>query len=152
MAPMYTGIACFVLFDARGTEIEIRYIVLAAFLSSVLMLCIKYVPSIFHRPQLVDSLCNDILGVAAHVVGVSLIRDPILIHACALHSACFCLQNRFNGHAIACLLLLGAYCYGPRVTDVSQFVISVAFPHALEVAAKILEKCHAVLVLWMMQM
>jgi len=149
---MYSGLACFVLFDARGREIETQYIILAAILSSVLMIGIKYIPSIFHRPQLVDSLCNDVLSIAAHAAGVSLIQDRILLHACALHSACFCLQHRFNGHAIACLLLVGAYCYGPRVTEVIHFVISVAFPHVLEVAGKVLEELHGVLVLWMMQL
>jgi hypothetical protein len=38
------------------------------------------------------------------------------------------------------------------VTEVIHFVISVAFPHVLEVAGKVLEELHGVLVLWMMQL
>jgi hypothetical protein len=150
---MYTGIACFVLFDARGTSLPDQiYVIAAVAVAFVLVLGLKYIPSVFHRPHLVDALCVDILAVSAHALGVVLISDPVLRHACALHSACYVLQHRFNGLAMACLLLLGAYCYGPRVTDVSHFVIGVAYPHVLELGARVLETCHTIVVMSLMHM
>ena len=147
---MYSGIACFVLFDARGgDEILPIHLISAAIFSAIVMLAVKYIPVIFHRPQLlVDSFCNDVLAIGAHAMAAALIQDPILRHGCALHSACFCLQGRFKNHAVVgCFLLLGAYFYGPRITDVRRFALSVSFPHVVELLARVLEIGHRLLVL-----
>jgi len=207
---MYTGLACLVLFDARGlffsdafggggvaggwsqedvvnssnssssssvppisssSSIMIYYYYMAAtaFLS-VFLLSLAYLPHIFHRPALVDAFCADVLSITVHAACISVLSDPLLRHACALHSACFCIQNRFLGggsssssrgitstsmmmiqpvllvHTILVLLLLSAYVYGPRLTEIRQFVISAVCPHVLELGGKFLASLHGGLV------
>ncbi len=161
---VYTGLACLVLFDARGGEFIPTapvYITATAFLA-VFLLSMAYLPHIFHRPALVDAFCADVLSIAVHVACVSVLSsDPLLRHACALHSACFCIQNRFLGtstktatvqpailvHTILVLLLLAAYVHGPRITEIRQFVIGAVCPHVLELlGAKVLASVHGVLV------
>ncbi len=178
---MYTGLACLVLFDARGLFFSdagvvlgvsgsqeglppIYYIGATAFLS-LFLLSLAYLPHIFHRPALVDAFCADVLSVTVHAACISVLSDPLLRHACALHSACFCIQNRFlpvgRGttttammmiqpallvHTILALLLLSAYVYGPRLTEIKQFVVSAMCPHVLELGAKLLASLHGGLV------
>ena len=162
-AGFYTGLACLVLFDARGpvescstwgpmyTSLTICF--------TVLLLSLKYLPTILHRPQrLVDSLCNDLLCITAHAVCIALIVDPCLRHGCAIHSACFILQQRFIGHmpsvttltvvhTTLVLLLFSAYVYGPRISDVKQFMLSAVCPHALEIFAQVLSHAHRMVVM-----
>ncbi len=159
MSVMYTGIACLVLFDARGSmpydhNSETLYIVLTLF-ASVCLLCMSYLPHIIHRPALVDSFCADVLSITVHSACISVLSDPVLRHACALHSACFCIQNRFMGpkknnavvlHTGLVFLLLAAYVYGPRVTEIKQFMIGAVCPHVLELGASVLIHLHSGLV------
>ena len=185
---MYTGLACLVLFDARGLFFSdaaagvalgvgsqglppIYYMAATAFLS-LFLLSLAYLPHIFHRPALVDAFCADVLSVTVHAACISVLSDPLLRHACALHSACFCIQNRFLGgggsssssrgittstsmmmiqpvllvHTILVLLLLSAYVYGPRLTEIRKFVISAVCPHVLELGGKFLASLHGGLV------
>ena len=134
-----------------------------AFLS-LFLLSLAYLPHIFHRPALVDAFCADVLSITVHAACISVLSDPLLRHACALHSACFCIQNRFlpvgRGtttttamiqpallvHTILALLLLSAYVYGPRLTEIRQFVVSAVCPHVLELGAKLLASLHGGLV------
>ena len=160
----YTGLACLVLFDARG-PIEScsnswgsAYLAIAACVSA-LLLSLKFLPTILHRPQqLVDALCNDVLCIVAHAACISTVIDPCLRHGCALHSACFILQQRFMGHMPSAaagtmvhttllLLLLSAYGYGPRISDVKQFMLSAVCPYALELLAQLLTNAHRVAVM-----
>jgi hypothetical protein len=173
MSGYYTGLACLVLFDARGPPAELScggggseylYIYLTLGVSA-LLLSLKYLPTILHRPQqLVDALCNDVLCVAAHAAFIAVVVDPCLRHGCALHSACFILQQRFMGkmplatvlgrgggeplvHTTLILTLLAAYAYGPRISDVRQFMLSAVCPHALELLAQLLARVHRLAVL-----
>ena len=161
MSGFYTGIACLVLFDARGPDGETPpHLLLGALCVALFLLGLKYVPTILHRPQqLVDAFCNDVLCVAAHAACISAVADPRLRHGCALHSACFILQQRFMGrmpslatgtvvHTTLVLLLLGAYAYGPRISDVRQFMLTAVCPHALEIVAQLLTHSHRVAVMW----
>ena len=162
-AGYYTGLACLVLFDARGpvescstwgpmyTSLTICF--------TVLLLSLKFLPTILHRPQqLVNVLCDDVLCITAHAACIALITDPCLRHGCALHSACFILQQRFMGrmpslttttvvHTTIILLLLSAYVYGPRISDVRQFMLGAVCPHALEIFAQLLAHAHRMAVL-----
>jgi hypothetical protein len=154
---MYTGLVCLVLFDARGdgtVESAMLYGMVTLCLS-VFILSMAYVPHIFNRPALVDSLCADILSVTAHTACIGMLSDPLLRHACALNSVCFCIQNRFIRakksavqpvllHTILILLLLFSYVHGPRITEVKHFVIGAACPHILEFGAKILTSLHSI--------
>ena len=154
---MYTGLACLVLFDARGDAFESGSIyVIAAACLSVFLLCMAYIPHIFHRPALVDLFCADVLSIVVHSAGVSVFSDPLLRHACALHSVCFCIQTRFISakssvqpvllHTLLVLLLLAAYVYGPRITEIRQFMIGAVCPHVLELGARVLISLHGILV------
>jgi hypothetical protein len=49
-------------------------------------------------------------------------------------------------HTILALLLLSAYVYGPRLTEIRQFVVSAVCPHVLELGAKLLASLHGGLV------
>jgi hypothetical protein len=162
---MYTGLACLVLFDARGDVFEsgsVVYAITAACLS-VFLLCLAYLPHIFHRPALVDLFCADVLSIVVHAAGISVLSDPLLRHACALHSACFCIQTRFIGakgtvvqpvlllHTLLVLLLLAAYVYGPRITEIRQFMIGAVCPHVLDLGARALISLHGVLVTFWME-
>ena len=161
MGGFYTGIACLVLFDARGPEGEnYPHLLLGTLCVALLFLGLKYIPTIMHRPQqLMDAFCNDVLCIAAHVACISIVGDPRLRHGCALHSVCFILQQRFVGrmpslatgtvvHTTLTLLLLGAYAYGPRISDVRQFMLSAVCPHALELVAQFLTHLHRLAVIW----
>jgi hypothetical protein len=161
---MYTGLACLVLFDARGDVFESGSIyVIAAACLSVFLLCMAYIPHIFHRPALVDLFCADVLSIVVHSAGVSVFSDPLLRHACALHSVCFCIQTRFIGakgtvvqpalllHTLLVLLLLAAYVYGPRITEIRQFMIGAVCPHVLDLGARALISLHGVLVTFWME-
>jgi hypothetical protein len=159
---MYTGLACLVLFDARGALPESSTIYVGLVLGiSFVVLCMAYLPHIFHRPALVDSLCADVLSIVTHAACISVLSDPLLRHACALHSMCFCVQNRFLGaknsiqpvmlHTGLVLLLLAAYVYGPRITEIKQFMIGAVCPHVLELGANLLIHLHSGLVTFWME-
>ena len=153
---MYTAVVCLVLFDARG---DARYLdplmpIIAAALAAV-MLAVRYVPTIFHRPQMVDSFCEDLLAITAHAACVSVIQNTELQYACALHSACFIMQHRFLDrqpvlvHTVTGALLLAAYLYCPRIPDIKPFIIAVASPHVVELVAKFMKYAHRLSVVWM---
>ena len=159
---MYTGLACLVLFDARGAVPESAAVYLAmVLLISAFLLCMAYTPRIFHRPALVDSFCSDVLSIIVHSACISVVSDPLLQHACALHSACFCIQKRFltsNSpippillHTGLVFMLLAAYMYGPRITEIRQFVIGAVCPHVLELAADLLASLHGILVAFLVE-
>ena len=157
MFVMYSSLACLVLFDARGGEgvsDGIPYVIIVICLS-VFLLSLTYIPYIFHRPALVDRFCADVLSIVAHSACISILADPLLRHACALHSVCYCIQNRFINtktippvllHTLLVLLLLAAYVYGPRITEIRQFMIGAVCPHVLELGATLLINLHSVLV------
>jgi hypothetical protein len=159
MSGYYTGLACLVLFDARGAPVAGLGLASVAACAAVLLLCLKFIPSILHRPQqLVDTLCTDILCIAAHAACIGTVVDPALRHGCALHSACFVAQHRFIGrmpslatatmvHTMLVLLLLAAYVHGPRIPDVQRFMLCAVCPHALELLAQLLAHAHRVAVL-----
>ncbi len=156
---MYTGLACLVLFDARGGELHQEsgnYYAIATACLSVFLLSMAYIPHIFHRPSLVDKFCSDVLSIVTHAACIGVLSDPQLRHACALHSACLIIQTRFLGvkntiqpmllHTVLVFLLLASYFYCPRITEMRQFVIGAVFPHVLELCAKFLASVHGVLV------
>jgi hypothetical protein len=161
MSGYYTGLACLVLFDARGVVVADHGLVYTsvAACAAVLLLSLKFLPFILHRPQqLVDTLCNDILCITAHAMCIGTVVDPVLRHGCALHSACFITQHRFIGrrsslatatmvHTLLVLLLLMAYTHGPRIPDVQRFMLSAVCPHALELLAQLLTHAHRVAVI-----
>jgi hypothetical protein len=159
---MYTGLACLVLFDARGDipESAVLYLVVTLCLAAFL-LSMAYLPHIFHRPALVDLFCADVLSITVHSACISMLSDPLLRHACALHSVCFCIQTRFIGakntiqpillHTVLVLLLLFSYVYGPRITEIRQFMIGAVCPHVLELGAKLMISLHGVLVTFWME-
>ena len=154
---MYTGLVCLILFDARGGEPDSAfYHASIALCLSLSLLSLAYIPRIFHRPALVESFCADVLSIVTHAACIGVLSDPLLRHACALHSTCLIVQTRFMGakstiqpvllHTVLVLLLLSSYVYGPRITEIRQFVIGAVFPHALELCAKLLANVHGVLV------
>ena len=161
MSSYYTGIACLVLFDARGAvESEHGAVYLTLTICTVMLLvALKFLPAILHRPQqLVDLLCGDMLCITAHAACISMIVDTSLKHGCALHSTCFILQHRFIGrmpslasgtvvHTVLILILLFAYTHGPRIPDVQRFMLSAVCPHALELIAQLLTHAHRVAVI-----
>jgi hypothetical protein len=159
---MYTGLACLVLFDARGVlpESAMLYAV-AALCISASLLCMTYVPRIFHRPALVDSFCADVLSITVHSACISVLSDPLLRHACALHSVCFCVQKRFlkpkNAiqpvliHTGLVFMLLTAYLHGPRITEIKQFVVGAVCPHVLELMADLLISFHGLTVTFLVE-
>ena len=152
----YTGIACLILFDARGvaeTDHGLMYTGMATALA-MLLLSLKFVPLILHRPrQTVDIMCDDMLCITAHAACIGMIINPALRHGCALHSTCFIVQRRFIGHmpslatvtvvhTILVILLLSSYAYGPRISDVQSFMLSAVCPHALELLAQLMAHVH----------
>jgi hypothetical protein len=153
MSGMYTGLACLVLFDARGEapQSDLFYVVAVLCVSSFL-LSMAYIPTIFHRPVMVDAFCADVLSITVHSACISMLSDPLLRHACALHSVCFCIQTRFLSakntiqplllHTGLVLLLLAAYVHGPRITEIRQFMIGAVCPHVLELCARLLIGIH----------
>jgi hypothetical protein len=158
---MYTGLACLVLFDARGSVPDATTFTSLVVCAAVLLLSLTYFPRILHRPVLVDALCADVLGIAVHCACIGVLSDPLLRHACALHSACFCVQSRFMGakknitiqpilHTGLVLMLLVAYAFGPRITEIKPFMLGAVCPHVLELLAGLLIHLHAGLVtFWM---
>jgi hypothetical protein len=158
MSGYYTGLACFVLFDARGAVVVGSGFVYTCITvcAAALLLSLKFIPSIWFRPQqLVDIFCEDILCIISHAVCIGMILDPELRHGCALHSMCFVLQQRFMGrmpslttetvvHTLSVLFLVAAYTHGPRITDVQRFMLSAVCPHALELLAQLLARVHRV--------
>ena len=158
---MYTALVCFALFDARGTiELVAPYQIAATALLATVLLGLRYVPSVIHRPQLVDAMCEDLLCVAAHGICALLVLDPILRYACVLHSTCHLLQYRFMGkpripgtlvHTAAILWLAVAYAYGPRISDVKPFIVAVAYPNVMDLFARALTHAHRLAVLWVME-
>jgi hypothetical protein len=151
---MYTGAACLVLFDARGGPVEMPYVCVLALIIQTLLIGISYMPAVFYRPRLVDALCADVLTFATHVAGIAIcIREPVLQFACVLHTLCFCMEKRYLGqgsgpsytmfiHTLMGMLLIAAYFYGPRVTDLYPFVIGAAWPHVMEMVAAIVIRTH----------
>ena len=160
MSGYYTGLACLVLFDAKGTVAESGLVYTGlAVCATLLLLSLKFVPAVLYRPQqLVDALCDDILCITAHAACIGMMADPSLRHGCALHSACFVIQHRFLGrmpsmatgtvvHTMLALLLILSYFYGLRITDVQRFMLSAVCPHALELLAQLLTRAHQVAVI-----
>ena len=150
---MYTGIVSFVLFDARGTLMQSHCLVALGIVLANIGL--KYIPRIFHRPQLTDQMCQDLIHVSVHACGVSIIASPLLKYACSVHSACFLLESRCNpsifNQTIIALCLAAAYFYGPRITDVQTFITAVGMPHLLGVVGQGLVYVHQLLVFWLLE-
>ena len=152
---MYAALVCFVFFDARGDSTHLDTVPGIAAALAVIMLAVRYVPTIFHRPQLVDCFCEDVLAITAHAACVSLIQNTELRFACALHSACYIMQHRFLDkhsvfvHTITGALLLAAYVYCPRISEIRPFIVSVASPHVVELFAKSMAHVHRMLVFWL---
>ena len=155
---MYTPLACFVLFDARGNDdVPLSMVVYVAFAFQLLCLGLTYFPLIFYRQQHVDTLCADLITHATHAAGILLaISDPRLVYACALHSLCFCIQHHVLHrvqlpivvHSAAALLLMAAYWNGPRIADIRQYVIGVVSPFVWDLVAVLLVHVHKFLVSW----
>ena len=156
MSGYYTGLACLVLFDARGkAESDTGLLYTGLTLSTaLLLLSLKFIPLIFHRPlQLVDIICDDMLCITAHAACIGMIVNPALRHGCALHSTCFIIQRRFMGQmpslttgtvvpTVLVLLLISSYAYGPRISDVQSFMLSAVCPHALEMLSQLMAHLH----------
>jgi hypothetical protein len=51
-------------------------------------------------------------------------------------------------HTITVLTLAAAYAYGPRISDIRQFVVSAVAPHALEMLALVAVHLHKFTVSW----
>ena len=155
---MYTGLVCLVLFDARGAFAEPSYWVAAALLAAC-MLAIKYLPAIFHRPRQIQSFCEDVLHICTHASAIAVLPCANqLRYACALHSTCYILQHRFlkSGpvllvHTIAGGLLLTAYAYGPRVSELQTFIAAMVCPHALDLLTGVLTHVQRFSTLFLME-
>ena len=154
---MYTGVACLVLFDARGDVVSDDTLVHAALLFAAFLLVCTYVPAIFYRPRLVDDMCADVLTLVTHAIGiVMVVSDTRLMYACCLHSLCFLVQHRALRkvqypvliHTVMCLTLGAAYVHGPRISDIKQFVVSAVAPHVLEMLALVTVHLHKFAVSW----
>lgn len=154
---MYIGAACLVLFDARGgpRPPSMWNVFLGVTCIQLVLIAMSYIPIIFHRPQVIDNLCADALTFATHVAGISIcFKEPTLQFACVLHTLCFCIERRYLSrgssshvmftHTLMAMILVGAYVYGPRVTDLYQFVIGAACPHVLEIVAALMIRTHKV--------
>ncbi len=161
MSSYYTGLACLVLFDARGSVDSDGYrfcIPIMAF-TAILLLALKFIPAVLHRPQqLVDALCNDLLCIIAHASCIDMLSSQSLRHGCALQSICFIMQQRFMGrmpsfatgtvvHTALVLILLFSYIQGPRISDLQSFMLSAVCPHVLEILAFTLARVHSVIVM-----
>jgi hypothetical protein len=156
---MYTAVVCLVLFDARGDDALLSTAVpIVAAALAVAMLAVRYMPLIFHRPQLVDHFCEDVLAISAHASCLSVLQSAELQYACALHSACYIMQHRFLDkqsvpaalvHTVTGALLLAAYLHCPRISDIKSFITAVASPHLVELFAKAMSYLHRLLVVWL---
>lgn len=152
---MYAALVCFVFFDARGDSTHLDTMPGIAAALAVIMLAVRYVPTIFHRPQMVDCFCEDVLAITAHAACVSLIQNTELRYACALHSACYIMQHRFLDkhsvfvHTVTGALLLTAYVYCPRISEIRPLIVSVTSPHVVELFAKSMAHVHRMLVFWL---
>lgn len=152
---MYSGLAGLVLFDARGAPFSLETLMYAAVVLCVFFMAITYIPVIFHRPQRVDDLCADLITLGTHAAGIAvLISDPQLIYACALHSICFFAQRHVLPkaqipvlvHTVVVLTALACYAYGPRITNIHQYVISAVSPHAFDLCSVLLVQVHRFMV------
>lgn len=150
---MYNGIACLVLFDARGELLPLGMLANAALLLELLLLCAGYLPAVLYRPRLVDDICADVIAFATQAAGiVVLVSNPYLMYACAVHAICFHMQHYSRQRSqvlvdtVLALLLLTFYAYGPRITDIRQFVISAVMPHAMDMCAGMLVQVHKLVV------
>ena len=152
---MYNCIACLVLFDARGDLLSFETLAGVAVALKLFLLCVSYLPMVLYRPRLVDDLCVDVIAFATQAAGiVMLVSDPRLLYACALHAMCFHVQQHSRRKAqhpvlvdtALALLLLAAYAYGPRITDIRQFVISAVAPIALDMCSTVLVQVHGLVV------
>ena len=155
---MYTALVCFALFDAQQGAVGLitAQQPLATALLAAFLLGLRYLPAVFHRPQLVDAFCEDLLCLTAHSVCL-VVPDPTMRYACALHSTCHLLQTQFRPHTPSVLIhtvgavwLLLAYAYGPRVSDLKPFLLAVSYPSVAGVLAKALTHTHRLAVLWLM--
>lgn len=54
-------------------------------------------------------------------------------------------------HTGLVLLLLAAYVYGPRITEIKQFMIGAVCPHVLDLGASLLIQLHSGLVTFWME-
>ncbi len=124
----------------------------------LLMLGMKYLPGIFHRPTHIDRLCEDILHISTHASCISALPSTHnLRYACTLHCICFLLQHRFlkGGspmvHTLTAAWLLCAYFYGPRVSEIRPFIMAVACPHVLDTASRALVHLKKCIVLYLME-
>jgi hypothetical protein len=160
------GLACFVLFDAHGAITPMTpgpggtaYATLA-FGAALLLLALKHAPRAIQRPQQsVDALCDDALCITAHAACIAMLSaDPVLMHGCALHSACYIAEHRFRGrmpslatgtvvYTAVALALLAAYLYGARITDTRRYMLSAVCPYGLELLARLLSHAHRVAVM-----
>ena len=160
---MYIAFVCFVLFDAQGGDMApLRpYHLYGAAVLMAVMLCLGYIPGIFYRPQTgVDSLCDDLLCIAAHYACALLIHDQALRYSCILHSVAYVMEHRFLGkpnipsmlvHATTAMWLTTAYFHGPRVTEIKSFITAVAFPGTADLIARAMTEVHRITVLWAME-
>lgn len=147
---MYTGLVCLVLFDARGDKAPELYghVVL---LLAMILLALKHLPAILHRPHRIESFCEDLLHISSHASCVAMLPQgqTNLRYACCLHSACFLLQHRFikGGksiflHTSAFICLACAYAHGPRVSELKTFIAAVVCPHILDAIASLVTHVH----------
>jgi hypothetical protein len=162
---MYTGLVCLILFDARGTGeggVWDGYYWAATAALLLLLLGLKHVPAIFHRPRQVDSLCEDLLHLSVHASCVAALPPGHghLRYACALHGTFFLLQGRIllpsaatslTAHAVMLMWLLYAHAYGPRVTEIQTFIGAVASPHTLDLVARAVVQLHRLATLCLME-
>ena len=150
---MYAALVCFVLFDARGNDTAT--LAPAAVLMALCSLAMEYIPRAIHRPHAtVQSLCDDILAMAAFAACVVIVPGELLQYACTLHSVCHFLHWRFRGvgtHVGLCLLLIFAYFNGPRMSELKDFIVAMSFPVMVEFLATALQGLHRILVLWLQQ-
>ena len=153
---MYTGLVCLVLFDARGSVDIADYSLPLASVLGILLLIVKYIPGILHRPHKVDNLCEDLLHMSTHASCVYVLPSAQnLQYACALHSICFLMQHRFLKpsavivHTVTVLWLVYAYRDGPRVSELKTFILAVACPHILDIVSHTLVQTKKFTVLYL---
>ena len=154
---MFIPFACLVLFDARGVLPDMKTVFLIAACMQIILLLMVYCPQIIHRPQLVDALCADLIMFAvSSILLIQLHRYSDLQYACVVHTICFQVQTKYLPrlsassyvfvHTLMVFLLLTAYIYGPRVTDLQTFVASAVWPHLLENVVQVLVVVHKITV------
>ena len=156
---MYMGLVCVILFDARGDKAPDMYGP-ATLAIAALILAMKHMPAILHRPHRIDSFCEDLLHISSHASCVAMLPPGHnhLRYACTLHSAYFLLQHRFlKGtrsvflHTVALVWLACAYVYGPRVSELKIFIAAVVCPHVLDAAASLVTQIHRFLTVFLIE-